>query len=253
MSGKKHLAWIAALGATVALAYGVTSPDSVGYVSVTVPGNGSFNLMSMPFTEPGTDVRARLIQNLFTNQLQGGFADFAADRVYKWDVTNQQYVIYFKTLNDTWERSDVPGDTSGTLAPGEAFWVQSVVGSADRTLYLLGQVPKDSQVSMPLTAAGSAFEAIASFYPVEVCISNIVPADAIGSDLDFVADRIFAWDYEIQNYDIYYLNGDMDWAELGGSEPTADCLPPGRGFFYQRGPGSTIPAEWSMDKPYTFP
>ena len=197
----------------------VLSQNAVGYVKRTV-NPGEFDYIQIPFvTIDGS-----------TNKVSDVFGDLPdGSNVLTWDPVGQTYIQSSKSFFG-WA-PDVD------LVLGQGFFLQ-IPGTeaAPVDVYLLGEVPSDATVDIPLVSGGG-FAAVGVPYPAALTI------ETSGLDAALVSgDSVLVWDIVGQGY-VQVSKSFFGWA------PANTPLNPGDGFFVQAAAGGT----YTETKPYSWP
>ena len=96
----------------------VTSANRVGYVKVAVGANAQV-MSGLNFEGDNPTVN-----EIFKDQLTGGFNKLGADNVIMWDALAQEYVTYWKSVIDSqWYKEDEGSPTTDSIVSGQGFWL----------------------------------------------------------------------------------------------------------------------------------
>lgn len=232
----------------------VVSRNAVGYVRLDVPAGG-LNLAAIPFFEVGDDGQ-HTVGEIFGGQLNAGFSFSAADNILKWDKSNQNYIIFWKSaIGGQWRQFPEGTETTNTINPGEAFFISSRAVT-DQVVYMMGEVP-DANTVPGGNASVEGVEGLTMMsyaFPTEVAVTNTSLDDTAAKGFSFsAADNILAWDVTNQSYVIYWVSQiSGSWRKFPEGTDTTDTFKPGQGIFYSRRPGQGS-FTWTEAKPYTWP
>lgn len=230
----------------------VYSRNAVGYVNVSIPGSGQFNLLTVSLQ--GVTSTGMTFHELFgTNQLTQSPLILLCDIVYLWDKTTQSYLQYAQKVDGQFYSTDnwFGSPTNPVVNPGTALWIQSAGGQSDKTLSMVGSVPSTNQFTLPV--AGSGFSLMGNPYPVSTPLDSFINTSdgATGSPLTLFADRVYMWDVVLQEYVQLGLKPDNKWYYTDDWLGTAAdyVIKPGEGFWYEAKNAFTV----TETKPYSFP
>ncbi len=247
------------LAATVTLAATneVVSVNVVGYAKVNVPAQ-KYVLASIGFN--AMDPNAT-VQELFGDQLTGGFGFADGDHIYMWDAAQQKYILLYKQStggvfpNDGWLNGETLEPATNKVTPGMAFWLESVQ-VADQTVTMLGEVV--SAATMPV-ALVEGFNFVSYPYSADQALTNTtMQADgAVGGFGYADSDHLYSWDVANQKYEIFYLQNsggifpNDGWINGESLEPATKVLALAEGYWYERLAGNGV-LTWSPTIPYTL-
>ena len=142
-----------ALCLTQAKANETTSRNIVGYVKITIPPRGQYNLICWNFQNMGGGPIT--LKELFgERQLTKDRLPTRADKIALWKPADKLYEIYFQSNVDGGFRSarDPFGPPVHPLIqPGEGFWIGSPqLAGEPREIYLIGEVNPSVQGTQSL-------------------------------------------------------------------------------------------------------
>ena len=234
----------------------VHSVNVAGVVKVPVKGNGGFTLVGINMD--AFDVaNATLMGVLGNNQLTPGARPSQCDQVWTWDGT--QYNLYgLKTSDMQWhDASGYPNPWTNTpvnptLIAGDAMWIVTLAGSADKSVTLTGQAVATASQTITVNPG---FNFIS--YPLSSAISIQNTAfkndGAKAGSRPSQCDQIWAWDGN--QYALYGLkSSDMLWHDASGypnpwtNVPVNVSFDLGSGFWYVR--TDTNSFNWVEANPY---
>jgi hypothetical protein len=224
----------------------VLSRNAVGYVKVDILAS-NFYLASIPF-----NAFSNTIPGIFGAQLVGGASFPLSDNVFKFDANSKSYIIFWKTLAGVWQQVPTVGQTTNTLRPGEAFFIQNR-RATNQSVFLMGEVPDAITGPTQFVGIVTGLQFAAYGYPTEVAITNLAIGDIAKRGPSFpLADNIRAYNPLTKGYDIYWAPSvaGASWRKVPQATNTPDKLAVGQGFFYNRTSGSVV---WVESKPYTWP
>ena len=270
---KKLMIALGAIAFCGAVSADIASANCVGYVTSTVPKDGSktFALTLTDCVNPGAPVR---IDNLLASADFFGSGNFdAADQIWRWDTTVQKWAKYFyeKTGRGTsvsyawkkWNYADSKVEAltdADVVNPGETF-IFTRAGE-EITLTLAGQVKEFSATpSYSIPSGGSVYMAYP--WPIEIKVADInslvdedTAAAFFGNSNFGAADQIWCWDTKVQKWAKYFYEKtgrgtsvSYAWKKWNYAEgkveaiTDADKLAPGEGFIFTRA-GETLTFTW---------
>ncbi len=229
----KKTLWIAIAGALAASviaasAQEVHSANAVGYIKKTLPAGGKWVAMSIP------------LDSMTNSSLVFGETSVAAEApvgasVAFWDPIAQSWIAGGKS-GKGWS----PAQETKVLEPGEGFFLKGdPLAVSDAEVTITGEVPSDGALARAIPGA-SAYGTLANPYPVDFTFgtSSFASNATVGSSVAF-------WSVD-----------DQSWIAGGksgkGWSPAQDgyVVQAGEGFFMKEFGGA---ANWTMDKPYTWP
>ena len=264
---KKIMTALAAVALCGAVSADITSANTVGYITSTVPKGGSktFAITLTDCANPGAPVR---VDNLLSSSDFFGSSFDGADQIWRWDTTVQKWAKYFYEKKGrpavyAWKKWDYAESKAEDLTdadvvnPGETF-IFTRAGE-EITLTLSGQVKEFTATpSYSIPKGGSVYMAYP--WPVEIKISDLqslVAGDTysafFGSSFDG-ADQIWCWDTTVQKWAKYFYEKKgrpavyawKKWnytANKAEDLTDADKLAPGEGFIFTRA-GETLTFTW---------
>ena len=229
----KKALWIvmaAALAVAVvaASAQEVLSANAVGYIKKTLPAGGGWVAMSIP------------LDSMTNTSLVFGETSVAAEapvgaEVAFWDPIAQSWIGGGKSSKG-WS----PAQNTKVLEPGEGFFLKGDPAAvSDVEVTITGEVPSDDALARAVPGSG-AFGTLANPYPVDFTFGTSAFASkaSLGSEVAF-------WNVDEQSW-------------IGGGKSSKGWSPAQDGYVVQAGEGFFMKefggaANWSMDKPYTWP
>ncbi len=234
--------------------------DPVGFVKVDTVQNG-LTMISVPLDAADKHLNgaAGCVGDMIKEKLLGGPAPAAADIIYKWDPTIQDYAWAFlvKAAGSPYDGKwfDAKGGQLSGLVfeAGEACWIlRRNTGDPLATITFLGWVPMEASTSVGLVQGLTMFDWP---YPTTLKINDSTLKD-IGQrgPAPAAADIVYKWDSAVQNYVFAFLVGaagspyDGKWFDPVGAKLSDITFEPGAGFWYLRRPAAT--AVWVCARPY---
>lgn len=230
----KKALWIvmaAALAVAVVAASAQTevlSANAVGYIKKTLPAGGKWVAMSIP------------LDSMTNASLVFGETSVAAEApvgasVAFWDVINQGWSAGGKSSKG-WNSLQANYE----LQPGEGFFLKGDPAAvSDAEVTITGEVPSDGALARAIPGA-SAYGTLANPYPVDFTFGTSAFASnaTVGSSVAF-------WSVENQGWSAGGKSS-KGWNSLQANY----VVEAGEGFFMKEFGGA---ANWTMDKPYTWP
>jgi hypothetical protein len=209
----------------------VLSKNAVGYVKKTLEP-GKFYLLSVPFNRLQGDTTITNIFPAETSGLPSGTT------VFFWDVANQKYSASSEALESfppplQWK----PG--TNPISQGEGFWMQTPSSASNVDLFILGEVPDESNIVVQLAVG---FNFVAYGYPVTLDLTNSALTGVVsGGDLVHYWDPNATPPWSAESYETFptvVWNPGTAQFEIGDSV-----------VIEKKGSG----AAWDEEKPYTYP
>ena len=224
----------------------VLSRNAVGYARITA-GATNLVLASIPFNS-----FSNTVAGIFAGQLNGGASPGLSDLILKWDPVNKAYAQFWKTLAGQWRQVPQGVETTNTLRPGEAFFIQNR-RATNQQVFVMGEVPDQFTVPTLTNTVTLLTNLTMSAYsfPVEVSITSLtIKTVAKKGASPGLSDTLLTYDPVSRQYITFWfpLSGDPRQSPEGVA--TTNRLAVGQGFFYNRRSFST---NWSEAKPYTWP
>ena len=225
----------------------------VGFVRIEVPAN-SQRLSSIPFTPFNSSLNA-----LLDKQLTGESQASTADRIIKWDSSQQGYLSSFKAentgnseLNGKWFVDDTSWVPSAlTLLPGDAFFVQNQHSTA-QNVFLMGKLVLDQNKSIALSPEMNLFA-----YPFSSKISlnsSDLKNDGAHGDTAQTGspDIVSSVNPDLSYWLLDNSSDPNDGKWLDSSDQLATVsLSLSKGYWYRRQATSSL--TWSEVRPYQNP
>lgn len=209
-------------------------------------------LVSLPLLPASGDIATVLGQSL-----TGGSNALTADRIMKW--TGSGYKIAWlvggtgTAYDGKWLNENGTALSDMTLEVGEGFWVDIRTGHQTTCLYLLGEVPADSErvltVNPGLNLVGCSYPVSISLTATGLWEQGVLTGATNSRD----ADRVMAW--EGDHYEVAWLvdgtgtQWDGKWLNAAGSDTTHLRLEPGKGYWLHRRNGNE-PRAWRCPHPF---
>ena len=269
----KKLMFVAVAALCGAVFADIDSANTVGYITSTVPKDGSktFAVTLTACDKPTAPVRVDKL--LTSSDFFGGSTFDGTDQIWRWDTTVQKWAKYFyekKGRGDSatyaWKKwnyaeSKVEDLTDADVVnPGETF-IFTRAGE-EITLTLSGQVAEFTATpSYSIPKDGSVYMAYP--WPVEIKMADInslvtaeTAAEFFGGSTFDGTDQIWGWDTTVQKWAKYFYEkkgrGDSatyawkkwNYAEEKVEDLTdADKFAPGEGFIFTRA-GNALTFTW---------
>jgi hypothetical protein len=212
----KSILFAAALAASAvpAVAQNVYSLNVVGYVNLTLPGNGAFTIVNNPLNNANNNTT-----NIFTPSLMKSGCTIQA-----WDATvgdfTTDYAV-FSTFTHNW-------DINWDLAPGKGVFFQNT-STSDITLTFVGEVLQGSYTN---TLVGdSSANLIGSSVPTGGSFTNAIVGLPVSS-----GDTVFVWDTATGDWSTTYST----YSTFTHSWDTDLTVPVANGFLYTANKAGTI-------------
>ena len=229
----KKTLWIAIAGALAASviaasAQEVHSANAVGYIKKTLPAGGKLVAMSIP------------LDSMTNTSLVFGETSVASEApvgasVSFWDPIGQTWISGAKS-GKGWG----PAEAGYVLEPGEGFFLKGdPLAVSDVEVTITGEVPSDAALDRAVPGSG-ALGTLANPYPVDFTFGT----SAFASNASVDSEVAF-WDVDAQSW-IMGLKSGKGWNSLQANYVVEAV----EGFFMKEFGGA---ANWTMDKPYTWP
>lgn len=217
-----------AVAVVAASAQEVLSANAVGYIKKTLPAGGDWVAMSIP------------LDSMTNTSLVFGETSVAAEApvgasVAFWDPTAQSWIAGLKS-GKGWNSLQA----NYVLQPGEGFFLKGdPLAVSDAEVTITGEVPSDDALARAIPGA-SAYGTLANPFPVDFTFGTSAFASnaTVGSSVAF-------WSVDDQSW-IAGLKSGKGWNTLQANY----VVEAGEGFFMKEFGGA---ANWTMDKPYTWP
>lgn len=230
----KKALWIvmaAALAVAVVAASAQTevlSANAVGYIKKTLPAGGKLVAMSIP------------LDSMTNSSLVFGETSVASEapsgaEVAFWDPIEQSWIAGAKS-GKGWG----PAEAGYVLQPGEGFFLKGDPAAvSDVEVTITGEVPADTELSTVIPG-GNALGTLANPFPVDFTFGTSAFASnaTAGSEVAF-------WSVDDQSW-IAGAKSGKGW----GPAEAGYVVEAGEGFFIREVGGA---ANWSLEKPYTWP
>ncbi len=224
----------------------VLSRNAVGYARITA-GATNLVLAAIPFNS-----FSNTVAGIFAGQLNGGVSPAQSDLILKWDPVAKAYITFWKNNSGQWRQLPQLVETTNTLRPGEAFFIQNR-RTTNQSVFVMGEVP-DTLTLPTSTVAVLTNLSLASYsFPVSVAITSLnlsVQNIAKRGVTPAQADQLLTFDPLSRSYITFWFPNSGSIRQLPELTPTTNILAVAQGFFYNRKSFST---NWSEPKPYTWP
>jgi hypothetical protein len=219
----------------------VYSTNAVGYVRVTVPGNGGVCLIGINLKRVNGDGPLLASEVFGTDQLEKGDEPGLADTVYVWNPGSADsggYTIVFQRPDGAFYDATTMTAFDPLIPTGAAVFVRTRAGSADRRIFLTGEVVYDTPRRMAIPAGLSV---LANPYAAPLDLNSPAGAEWSGATaavLPTLADNVWIWNPNKQaggGYDVFFLHGSTGkWHRIDAPSVIATdaVLAVGRGAFY---------------------
>ena len=174
----------------------------------------------------------------------GSSAYGAADQIWVWDTESadwNKYFYYSARGVKQWRKVGTTVETTDTIATGKTFFFcRASSASGTTTLTLSGKVKAlDGESSFTVSANQLAFAC--NPWPVTMNVKDVsdcyTAGSPVGSSAYGAADQIWLWDTATAGWNKYFYysaRGVKQWRKIGTTTETADTIPAGIGFFFQR-------------------
>lgn len=219
---------------------GVVS-STVGYVLVTVPGNGGGTLIGMNLKRTNASAPLLASEVFGTDQLEKGDTASSADVVYIWDAAKAGgggWNAYFQRPDGSFRDAEILVASDPAVLTGAALFVRTKPGTGNRLIMLTGEVVGEAQQSLAIPAGLSP---LANPYATALDLNHAAGDEWSGATagiLPTLADNIWVWNPDKQpggGYDVYFLHSTTHkWHRIDAPAVAADAalLALGRGGFY---------------------
>mgnify|MGYP003571958920 CR=1 FL=1 len=224
----------------------VLSKNAVGYVKVTIPPAGGFNLVAFNFRAVGGGDMT--IADLFgTDQLTQGIVPTLADLISFWNGAT--YDSYFQKADGKFYSAADPfgASVNPTVTAGQPFWVQSPsTAVTTNEVYLMGEVVGAASATQSLH---TSLNHLNSPFAADLVITNndYQTEGGTGGIVPPLADQLSIWNGV--SYDNYYLKQDGSWGDSITLQDASPVIPVGVGAWYNSKADFTT----TLDRPYTYP
>jgi hypothetical protein len=219
---------------------GATS-STVGYVRVTVPGNGGVALIGLNLKRANGTAPLKVSEIFGTGQLEKGDTPALADTVHVWDPDRGAgggFITVFQRLDGAVYDAETLAALDPAIPAGTALFVRTKAGTADRQLFLAGEVVCEEVQQVAIPAGLSMF---ANPYVATLDLNHDVGGEWPGATAGVVptlADNVWIWNPNKQvggGYDVFFLHsGTGKWHRIDAPGVVASnaVLAVGRGAFY---------------------
>lgn len=236
-----------AAGVALALGIGAQADDAatvsstVGYLRVTVPGNGGVALLGHSFKRPNGVAPLKVSEVFRGGQLERGDEPLLADAVYVWDSERGEgggYRTLFQRLDGTFCDAETLTAFDPELATGAAVFVKTRADTGERQLFLTGEVVNEDVQRLAIPAGLSV---LANPYAAALDLNHAVAAEWPGATAALVptlADNVWIWNPSKLGgggFDVFYLHsGTGGWhrVDAPGAVASDAVIAAGRGAFY---------------------
>lgn len=172
-----------------------------------------------------------------TVPFQTGASANAADDVYIWNKTNQNFDVYFHN-GTSWRKSgSLANQNSFVVLPDQGLFILRRA-TTDLPLTFLGTVPSTTERT---DFVGPLSTFLSSRFPVDFTLAGTtnplnlqtLPSWQTGSSAN-AADNVYIWDVAGQKWDIYFHNG-TSWRKSGSlANQNTTVVPLGTAMFVLR-------------------
>jgi hypothetical protein len=244
-----------AVAACVQADNAVYSSNAVGYVEVTVPGNGGVCLIGLNLKRVNGDGPLLASEVFGTDQLEQGDEPGLADSVYVWNPDTGDsggYATVFQRLDGAFYDAATMTPLDPVIPTGAAVFVRTKAGTTDRLISLIGEVVYDTPQSMTIPAGLSV---LANPYAAPLDLNSSAGtgwSGATAATLPTLADNVWIWNPDKQaggGYDVFFLHSSTrKWHRIDAPSVVATdaVLAIGRGAFYS----ARQPYANSLTRPY---
>jgi len=211
----------------------VLSQNAVGYVKITVPGNGGLFLARYDFES--IDGSPQAVSQVVGEGIPVG------TRVHKWDRSTVPNGYTTSTFEFDLFAGGNKWNPDQTIERGDVFWVQTAAGEAAEEIYLLGEVPGANNGSeTTLLSPATAF--LGFPYPANTTLGGSAVGTVAPEGTAFYSWTGAAWSSaNVKEFDLFA--GEVKW-----TDPDV-IIPPGAGFFIVAG----ADFDATEVKPYAWP
>ena len=239
------VAAVLALGVSVqAQTNQVLSRNAVGYARITA-GATNLVLAAIPFNS-----FSNTIAGIFAGQLNGGITPASSDTILKWDAVNKTYVTFWKNNSGQWRQFPQVVETTNTLRPGEAFFIQNKK-ITNQSVFVMGEVPDSLTLATSTVALVTNLSMASYSYPVSINMTNLSITNIAKKGITPASsDKLLTFDPISRSYVTFWFPNAGSIRQFPKLVPTTNILAVAQGFFYNRLSFST---NWVEPKPYTWP
>lgn len=238
--------------ATAAFSQVSVRSNVVGYQRIHVaPGDKA--MASVPFTNS----LSLTVEQLLDGQLDAGTSAANSDVVRAFDRTGEVYRVFYPDASGGTTNWSAGADLEALL-PGKGVWIENNVGTATNTVWLYGDVPTVSNITV---AIRPGLQMVHNPYPVPIqLLATTLTTLGHSGQVKSQSDLILQWNQTFDDYDTYWLFDDagtrrwvLESADSGSAPVYSDLtLEPGRAFWYQRKKDLSA-FDWTVTKPYSYP
>ena len=198
----------------------------------------------------GTDVA---IKDLVTVGTPVGGANIGvSDQIWVWNTSSASWTKYFYYSGrgvTQWRKNGEAAETTDTITTGITFFFcRSGAATGTTTLTLSGKV-KELEGSSSFTVSAGQLAFASNPWPLALEVKNFssyyTSGAAVGGANIGVSDQIWVWDTDAAAWTKYFYysgRGVTQWRKNGEATETADSIPAGVGFFFQRSGAATAAA-----------
>ncbi len=227
----------------------VFSANVVGVQKLSAtPG---LTMAATPFEEDLQDLNAVIGPQLF------GSNNFnTADNILLWNPGDQQYILFFLAgdvgggFSRKWISVNPFGIATNEIFPGEGMFIRNRQANT-QTVVVAGDVfldPTNLQAIIP------GFQLLSYPYSAEIGMNSTTFTNGgLGSNNFTTADNIFLWDADDQQYQLFFLAGDVGggfshkWISVNPFGIATNVIQPGQAFWYRH---KGIGFDWVELSPY---
>jgi len=244
---KKLAVLLVAIAFIVPVVHGQTvlSKNAVGYVKVSIPPAGAYNLVAFNFRAVGGGDMT--LEDVFgTDQLTQGVVPTLADQVSFWNGAT--YDTYFQKADTKFYNVlNIAVPVNPVVAQGTPFWLKSATtATTTNEVYLMGEVVGAANASQDLA---TGLNHLNSPFAADLVITNndYQNEGGTGGIVPPLADQLSIWNGV--GYNNYYLKQDGSWGDSITLQPASPVIPVGVGAWYNSKADFTT----TLDRPYTYP
>ena len=226
----------------------VLSKNAVGYVKVSIPPGGNFNLVAFNFRAVGGGDMT--IEELFgTDQLTQGVVPTLADLISFWNGAT--YDSYFQKADGKFYSAADPfgASVNPTVTAGQPFWVQSPsTAVTTNEVYLMGEVVGAASATQTLQ---TSLNHLNSPFAADLVMTNndYLAEGGTGGLVPTLADVLSVWNGT--GYTVSFLKSSGAWGDANDpfGADVSPVVPVGVGAWYD----AKAQFDTTLDRPYTYP
>jgi len=262
MMGTRIAVVVLVLGSVAVCLVSSTATGQAGFVNVDTVRNG-LTMISVPLHTRDKNLNGTpgCVGDMIKQNLTGGAGFSAADVIYRWDPSIQDYEYAFlvkapgSPYDGRWFDAKAGHLSSLTFDVGEAFWIfRRDTGSNPATITFFGSAPIEPTISITFVQGLTMFSYP---YPITLALNDSTLKPFCWWcwwDPGLSGDVVYKWDAAAQNYVYaFFVNApgtpyDGKWFDPVGAKLSDITFEPGVGLWYFKRTAGT--AEWICRRPY---